>query len=57
MKMMTILILEIVVMMMMMMMMKHYFYLTERVDNVDNRGCRQKSGCHGTHSIGPIKHG
>lgn len=52
--MMTILILEIVVMMM---MMKHYFYLTERVDNLDNSGCRQKSGCHGTHSIGPIKHG
>lgn len=54
MKMMTILILEIV---MMMMRMMNYFYLTERVDNVDNSGCRQKSGCHGTHSIGLIKHG
>lgn len=40
-----------------MMMMMSYFYLSERVDNMDNSGCRQKSGCHGTHSIGLIKHG
>lgn len=56
-EMMATVILEIGMMRMRMMMMMSYFYLSERVDNMDNSGCRQKSGCHGTHSIGLIKHG